>query len=680
MAIYKVRDANGNTFEVDEEKAHKAEADGYLPVVSNGKEEHRVSFNDLPRAMEDGYQPLQSVSQVESAVRGLAQGLSFGLADELSGALESTFTDKTYEQARDESRRNFDAAQKANPITYNVGDIGGSVATAFIPGLGALNAGKGARLAEVAGKAALQGGLTGLGKSDEDSAAGIVKDTAIGAGLGGALGGAGYGVAKGVGKAVDTWDNIGGLSGVKQASQAFREGAKEGKELGGVDISNLPGISQFSQAYQGGKRALSEIGELASTKKELSNTLQAIQETFGPGASADLSNEAKLMQKLLEEGPAGMPNQAMEHVANTFAQVHGGDARTYLELIKRSGDDLAAAQKFNPIEAGEELAPAAQLAFDDVRAASGKQYNDLKEIARANFTKQDSAPVRIVSSAIEDATKYESISGNTRAVLKDTFNDLAGREGQASFTELAPQDQFDRVLAAKQRLGKAVKWAAKNELPEGQKILQDTYVKFQGMLQKLDDMKAADKGYAGFKSIENNLFKKLGKVERGQIKEFDPIKLEALFSGSRTGRSLVKQVEKARQMLEQGLLQPEQAASVQSFLNKIDEMGKKASLKRDLTNFRYKDAGPSSPAIQREAAIAGKDSPVVSASKAPQLFLNIKAQVAESAKQNFGRPFDQLSQREKEIVSQFAMWSASNPTASLNAKANKFNELMNRKK
>ncbi|MDQ3230509.1 MAG: hypothetical protein M3Q07_01720 [Pseudobdellovibrionaceae bacterium] len=619
------------------------------------------------------FESVEDPSILESAVRGAAQGLTFGLADEATGALESTFSEKTYEQARDESRKAYQDAEKANPGAYLAGDVSGSIATAFIPGFGALNAGKGAKLAEVAGKAALQGGLTGFGKSEAEGAE-LAVDSLQGAAIGGALGSAAYGVGKGISKASETWDNIGGKEGLKQVSKAFRQGAKEGREVAGLDISNVPVLSQVSQAVSGGKRAISEIIDLASTKGEFDEAVAGLSKTFGPGAATDLSNNDILMKKLLEQGIAGEPNAAHKLVASKYAAAHGGDANQYLNLLKRSPAELADAQAFNPRTAGEELAPSARTAFDEVQSAAGRQYDALKNAARDQFTDQGEAPIGTIRAAIEDATRYKSISGNTRAVLDDTYADLLGREGQLPFMELPAKEQFDRVLEAKQRLGKAVKWASKNELPEGQQILSQTYQKFQGMLQALDDMKAADKGYAGFKRLEKDLFSKLGTVERGRIKEFDPIKMEKLFSGSATGRGLMAQVQKAKDMLDAGLLPEEQAQSVRALITKIEEMGQKAALKRDLTSLRY-DAGPSSPALERIASISGKDSATTTAVKSPQLFLKMKGNAEEIAKSKFGKSFSQLGSTEQTAVGKLALWMSQNPEASANDIARKFNDL-----
>ncbi|CAB4200140.1 hypothetical protein UFOVP1351_26 [uncultured Caudovirales phage] len=127
-------------------------------------------------------------SVIESGLRGAAQGASFGFADEITGGLEAAFTDKTYEQARDESRAAYEKAQEANPMAYLAGDVGGSLATSLVPGLGVA---KGASTMARIGKAAALGGAAGLGYSDADTAAGLAGDTATGAALGGAFQGIG---------------------------------------------------------------------------------------------------------------------------------------------------------------------------------------------------------------------------------------------------------------------------------------------------------------------------------------------------------------------------------------------------------------------------------------------------------------------------------------------------------
>ena len=130
--------------------------------------------------------------ELESALRGLAQGASLGFADEITGGAEALFTDKTYKQARDESRANYKLAKETNPNSYLAGEIGGGVATTLIP--------IGAAANTVRGTAAL-GGLigagAGLGGSEAEDAQGMAIDTLKGLGTGYVAGAAGkYGADK----------------------------------------------------------------------------------------------------------------------------------------------------------------------------------------------------------------------------------------------------------------------------------------------------------------------------------------------------------------------------------------------------------------------------------------------------------------------------------------------------
>ena len=201
MATIRVSN-NQNTYDVEETDLPKAMKDGYQPLISVAKGDSKFDVHpqDLSKALADGYRPIQhapEVSMLESGARGLAQGATFGFADEITGALESAITDKTYEQARNESRQAYQDAQKANPWTYGAGELGGAVGTAFIPGLGVLNAAKEATLATKIGLGAAQGGLSGLGMSDSHTVGGMAKDAVVG----GALGAAAPVALAGLGKA-----------------------------------------------------------------------------------------------------------------------------------------------------------------------------------------------------------------------------------------------------------------------------------------------------------------------------------------------------------------------------------------------------------------------------------------------------------------------------------------------
>jgi hypothetical protein len=129
----------------------------------------------------------QKPSELESMARGAVQGVSSGFSDEITGGVESLLTDKSYEQARDESRANNQAAQDANPGFYMGGEVAGGVGGLLTTG---------GTFAGVRG-AAILGGLSGVGLSNKTGAE-LAQDGAIGA----ALGAGGEAVFKGIGNQV----------------------------------------------------------------------------------------------------------------------------------------------------------------------------------------------------------------------------------------------------------------------------------------------------------------------------------------------------------------------------------------------------------------------------------------------------------------------------------------------
>ena len=148
-----------------------------------------TDWEDIPSPEINDWEDVKPVSKLESGARGAIQGLSLGFGDEIAGAAESAagslglVKDKTYEQARDESRANNRSAQEANPVTYGAGQVAGAVGEGLATGG-----------TSVGGMAAL-GAAQGLGSSESEDIAGMARDTAVGGAIGAVTGG----VAKGIG-------------------------------------------------------------------------------------------------------------------------------------------------------------------------------------------------------------------------------------------------------------------------------------------------------------------------------------------------------------------------------------------------------------------------------------------------------------------------------------------------
>lgn len=124
----------------------------------------------------------------ESVVRGAAQGLTFGFADEIAAGLHSIGDKRTYREIRDDIRRQDAAASEANPIAYGVADVLGSLAPAVVTGGASVGARAGTSAIRAGVAGAAEGALAGTGYSEADTIEGVLADAAKGAAIGGVTG------------------------------------------------------------------------------------------------------------------------------------------------------------------------------------------------------------------------------------------------------------------------------------------------------------------------------------------------------------------------------------------------------------------------------------------------------------------------------------------------------------
>jgi len=131
-------------------------------------------------------------SALQSAMIGISQGATFGLADEAIAKLESIRSGRPYEDVLQEARGMYKQASEQNPTSYLTGEIGAGVATPIG------QAATGAKLGRLAVAGAGTGALSGLGYSEGKDVGQVAKDVGIGGLLGGGLPVLGRGIAKGV--------------------------------------------------------------------------------------------------------------------------------------------------------------------------------------------------------------------------------------------------------------------------------------------------------------------------------------------------------------------------------------------------------------------------------------------------------------------------------------------------
>ncbi len=269
---------------------------------------------------EDDAQPIKQprTPQGESVMRGAAQGLLFGLPDEATSAVEATgdtlFGDAklrdyvdTYRQKQKVNQGIYDKAQQDNPKSYMTGEIGGSLASSFVPGLGWMNAGKKATTAVKVGKAALQGGLSGLGASKSSGLDGyeglkdVASDTATGAGMGLAGAGAGELVGK-FGRSVKNglsdfsdWNTLKAAGAMTGDRKALRYQGKT-KEI--ADFLRKKGIVSFGSTVDDSLERARGIKEPAG--QQISDSLSKLDEYV---AKSDASKPFDRLTDQIDEEP-----------------------------------------------------------------------------------------------------------------------------------------------------------------------------------------------------------------------------------------------------------------------------------------------------------------------------------------------------------------------------------------
>lgn len=177
----------------------------------------------LSQMKPDDYQVITSApppgqsSTGDALLRGAAQGSTLGFADEMTGAAGGLYDyiqgklgnrgdislSDAYHTRRDSARKADAKAEAEHPYATLAGQALGGIGTAVVPGLSALNVGKGAGLVEAAAKGAALGGIVGAGNAKEitDVPSGVLSGAATGAAIGGGLNRLGRGVSAAASKA-----------------------------------------------------------------------------------------------------------------------------------------------------------------------------------------------------------------------------------------------------------------------------------------------------------------------------------------------------------------------------------------------------------------------------------------------------------------------------------------------
>lgn len=339
--------------------AYTPKFDDTQPVADVPKFEDTVDVPTNVPKFEDTTD-VPNVSKLESFARGVGQGATFGFGDEIVGAVESAFTDKTYQQARDESRAANKAAEAANPKTYIAGDIGGGIAVSLIPYVG-MTAKTAAGAAAIG---AVSGGVTGMGKSEARDTGGVLSDAAVAAAFGGVMGAGMHAAIQGISKVVGSLpasagkkailaeealqDTLDGTppnpNAVKMMAKAMDDGMEKGIQVRANELfSELPPEAKELPTEFPKQFINFRLGR--STGKKVSTTdLERFEKSFG-----QFSNEVKKEvweNYLFGQSLTKAAQEAKEAAAKTWTTLEDPFEKTP-ELLKRTMAGSQIAEKID---------------------------------------------------------------------------------------------------------------------------------------------------------------------------------------------------------------------------------------------------------------------------------------------------------------------------------------------
>ena len=301
------------------------------------------------------FEQVEETSQLESGIHGLAQGATFGFADEIAGfagAVKEQLSDwwndeesgesfaQTYERRRDAAREMYGNAETSNPGTYMGGEILGSLA---VPAPGATALKTGSTLAKIGRGAKLGAGIGALeaaGRTEKGltSKEGI-EDVLSGAAIGGALGGAiplvGAGLSKGKKAITDRLSKVDSTS-IREGALHTTPGSVAKDRLDPTRIEkriNALDVGKKYQIFKGSTKPEVMVKNTQDSLKSLGGGLEASVKSIDKSLS-DLSINTSDVKGSLSSAVSSALDDIKQRVdTSELTKVEAKKAEAYLQEV-----------------------------------------------------------------------------------------------------------------------------------------------------------------------------------------------------------------------------------------------------------------------------------------------------------------------------------------------------------
>lgn len=683
MKTFTVRNDKGDVFQVDEDKAHQAEADGFLPVVTNGKEEHRVSFADMHKAEADGYASYNDYWEgkatkmadikadqhpVGVAIRSLGRGLTGDSLDEAVGYLGATVdqlkgTNKTFDESRRAYRDEQRLKQEVDDIEYpglsTTGRIVGGIALGSkLPGA-----------ASFAGSVGY-GAAQGLGGSEAEDVKGMLEDAATG----GAFGAGGYAA----GKVIQAAPSI-----ARNAPTAIKRAANTVGEVTEA-VSEGANNKGFMGAVTGPMAGVKKVLEIGGDVVEQRKVAEGFRKALGPGHFRDMT-DPEVIALMVSEGN----EQAIAYVAQRAGRLSGVDPEEFGKLLKanangvlHSGPSLEDARNFDFRKAGGELVDDVDSFANQLDLAQKARRSELEGIARNSYSGDTQAILDNLQKQIASAAELRVTSG-AKPALSDVYEIVAnGKNAEdlglqaGNWSDFDGPEQFNRLMKARQLLDNEIDWDAIRRKSRSPTAVERKLMQVRG---QIDD---ALKG-AGESKIESDAM--YGQYAEMQKRVTNKLKADGDFDKYKVG-NMLKDTDGANrfrdnlrlldEFIANNQLDPKAVEAVKSFRDKFAKNLDTAELRRTLQRFETATVGSSRSGRAAQAAESLKrgDNILDELTKAPEQALRTSRNVLKEAEAFFGKPFSQMTQEEKLAIVRFQTEVKKSPNLNFVETAKKWQE------
>lgn len=284
----------------------------------------------------------ESPGVLEAGLRGFGQGATLNFSDELVGLGKALFENiggdsysfaGKYKRARDEEREKNRKAREAHGLAYGAGDIAGSVATSFVPGLGIA---KGAGVAKTALGAAKLGAVAGFGGSEKEDLGGQLADAAASGALSGATAGLVSKFVAGAPKRVVD-RTLGDITDGATATMRDKVVGKAGNRVD--EALSVMREKPFKQAGRSTEKLLEQ------TNAALQDTGKRLDAAIGKGAQIKVSNVLGAVEdvaKRLEADPGKASlARAVRSTADDVLESWGNKTHVSAQDVRVLASDIA---------------------------------------------------------------------------------------------------------------------------------------------------------------------------------------------------------------------------------------------------------------------------------------------------------------------------------------------------